>query len=835
MPAASKASPDGDPLTADKVSTAHRSALLSRFLLLASCPHLCAHLSSASHLFRVLVPFLALLVRTFCLYLFCVPLSRISSLSSYLLLAFMSSHFLRRRVHLTTHLTPFKDTKDFVAPTQTEKSTMATRLSPKTSAHSISTPPTTGGLHLPASVAILSDMKEGLSLCASVEKSLRNGHKLTPEDHKLIAAAAGINLGKPPKESAQEDKPVAKSTEDPLQTMPPTLSVSKLPGDEKERPPNAVGNTACSPKQKQPDQRQVKLSPQAQAAGTPRPKGKQRLVEPQKAEPSSHTQTTGTMRPKGKHRMEMYKEIPIAAQVVDTGVHPHLRRGMRQEPVAKASEAAVAGPSAWIDSNHPLAAAAAKVDPKHPVRPKGMNKREWNELRWHMGWVEAPAQKIEYRGNSKWPKIPKISKVVEEYYEDDDDEEDEPEIDPRDNDSQYDIRNAFIWNDWGAPPPWQDRDPFADKNLEATVNKWRHRHPASCTENLTYLVRLPEFKGAKCDGEVRIHGKVVADRYENCEIVPRTWIPDEIDGDAPQQFWRSFLSRAPEPLDERDMADYPQFWENKNIFFHLGLAPRAVLNQSYHPPGHWKRAKLTIQDRLDDLKKGKKWKRLQDPGEVVLLDQSTLGRRGDTRSGFGFTPKVALYLRPAKASDAPEIMRIYNEYIQNTISAYEFKPRELKHIVDRMNTVISGGLPYIVAVKGNGVAAGIRRQNHAFEEILGFAAIDDYCNQGSMYRFTYEMELFVDRGHLNMGVGSCLLDRLLHLVDPGYMSHSQAPWITFSDDYIQDSINRSVKTITAPMPHYQDTLPEGMVLFMRKFGFKKVGMIPEMGHKKGHV
>ena len=104
-----------------------------------------------------------------------------------------------------------------------------------------------------------------------------------------------------------------------------------------------------------------------------------------------------------------------------------------------------------------------------------------------------------------------------------------------------------------------------------------------------------------------------------------------------------------------------------------------------------------------------------------------------------------------------------------------------------------------------------------------------------MYRFTYELELFVARAHLHKGVGKSLMDRMIHLVDPGYSAKGQAPWITFEDDYIRDSVNRHVKVITAPIPHPQDSLPNEMVQFMQKFDFKAAGTIPEMGYKKGHM
>lgn len=58
-----------------------------------------------------------------------------------------------------------------------------------------------------------------------------------------------------------------------------------------------------------------------------------------------------------------------------------------------------------------------------------------------------------------------------------------------------------------------------------------------------------------------INGEKMAPQTINKEIVPRSWIPTKIEGNAPQAFWQEYPNRAPSPLSNIDMSEHRPFWE----------------------------------------------------------------------------------------------------------------------------------------------------------------------------------------------------------------------------------------------------------------------------------
>src|SRR5690348_6513952 len=112
------------------------------------------------------------------------------------------------------------------------------------------------------------------------------------------------------------------------------------------------------------------------------------------------------------------------------------------------------------------------------------------------------------------------------------------------------------------------------------------------------------------------------------------------------------------------------------------------------------------------------------------------------------------------------MQEIYNHYVENSIYANEFDGRTESQICERINVITAQGLPYLVAIaKSNHIN---KRQGHISEKIVGYINLDDYCDQSSMYRYTFEMELFVHPGYTHKHIAKCLLDRLLEMSNTGY-------------------------------------------------------------------
>jgi GNAT superfamily N-acetyltransferase len=171
--------------------------------------------------------------------------------------------------------------------------------------------------------------------------------------------------------------------------------------------------------------------------------------------------------------------------------------------------------------------------------------------------------------------------------------------------------------------------------------------------------------------------------------------------------------------------------------------------------------------------------------------------------------------------------------VRETINANEFNNRTPAHMAARLQDINIGGLPWIVAVmKGN----HSKNQHYKFvnEEIVGFANMDDYCDQGSMYRYTMEMEMYVHPEYLRQGIGKCLLDRMLELVDNGYRSRGGYEWIC-NGAYLKSGPTRVIKTVNLHFLHEHGVASEvsWVAAFLKSFDFRKCGHLYNMGYKLG--
>jgi GNAT superfamily N-acetyltransferase len=166
--------------------------------------------------------------------------------------------------------------------------------------------------------------------------------------------------------------------------------------------------------------------------------------------------------------------------------------------------------------------------------------------------------------------------------------------------------------------------------------------------------------------------------------------------------------------------------------------------------------------------------------------------------------------------------------VSNSISTPEFKPRTIEHFVDRINNVTSEKLPYIVAIaKGNRPKEG---QQYVSERIVGFAFLDDFCDKGSSFRYTFELELYVHPGYLQKGIAKCLLDRLLSTVSTGYQPKGGYQWVN-QGEYLKHDAERVVKTINVSVPHESKDGLEWLSKFLKEFKFAKAGHFKSMGVK----
>jgi len=147
-------------------------------------------------------------------------------------------------------------------------------------------------------------------------------------------------------------------------------------------------------------------------------------------------------------------------------------------------------------------------------------------------------------------------------------------------------------------------------------------------------------------------------------------------------------------------------------------------------------------------------------------------------------------IRPVSAAaDSAAIAEIYNHYIRHTVVTFEELEITTAEMLERINTVSSASLPWMVAeVDG---------------QVIGYAYAGRFHNR-SAYRFTVETTVYLEKSAGGKGIGTKLYESLLHQLR-------------------QQNFHSAIGIIALPN--------EASVKLHEKFNFKKIGHFSEVGYK----
>lgn len=146
-------------------------------------------------------------------------------------------------------------------------------------------------------------------------------------------------------------------------------------------------------------------------------------------------------------------------------------------------------------------------------------------------------------------------------------------------------------------------------------------------------------------------------------------------------------------------------------------------------------------------------------------------------------------IRDATAKDAAGILAIYNPYIAHSHITFETDVLEPPTIIERLHTIQSQGLPWLVAD-----VAG---------QVAGYAYASPWKARAA-YRFSVESAIYVHDDWSGQGIGSSLYRALLERLR-------------------QQSIHSVLAGIAQPN--------DASVALHEKLGFVKVAHLPEVGYK----
>ncbi|KAF2124698.1 hypothetical protein P153DRAFT_349850 [Dothidotthia symphoricarpi CBS 119687] len=457
---------------------------------------------------------------------------------------------------------------------------------------------------------------------------------------------------------------------------------------------------------------------------------------------------------------------------------------------------------AWAGWNEPI-----PDPPSAPPRRENPN--------WPRGPKAAPRKNV-------WPKQRDMKPLPSE-------SESDGGVDFRSNsngDPDYDVKKLQDWNgDWLPPPEqWSARRGFINRHFGQVIEEWMNTHSEECIQTMN--IESGAFSGEDAGDKGMTIPK---------DLVPRYWMPSTIDGEPLRKFWEKLRHCAPAALGDDDLTDTLPFWdmyENEGSCFIDGLVvPDARVDATdpdNHTRGQFTGESITVyMEKVADRNHAKHLNLLKKQNRPVREPKVPIPQPEDRR----LKPTGNIYLRPVQPADVHGITDIYNHYVENSIHATEFDARTEQHIRDRVDTIVQAGLPFLVAIAKGNKPKGPR--GYVSEKIIGYINLDDYCDRSSLYRFCFELEMYVHPGYTCQGVARCLLDRLLEMVNTGYNARGGYEYIN-DYDYLKTGPSRVVKTILINILHARKELPPWAKV-LEMFKFVRCGHISQAGFKHDQV
>ena len=217
------------------------------------------------------------------------------------------------------------------------------------------------------------------------------------------------------------------------------------------------------------------------------------------------------------------------------------------------------------------------------------------------------------------------------------------------------------------------------------------------------------------------------------DLALRQWIPTQIEGDSPSQFWRSLANRAPEPEIDVDFANERPWWDTYPSGDHCLLAHIEVPEARIDPDdesNHDVRLLASATEVMERKEKARqnRLRREQEkrtrPAILTVEQQTAHMRMQQQQAEERLKPKANIYLRPAVPADVVPILNVYNYYVTDTVKAHEFNVRTRIQMAGRIDDITSRGLPWIVAVHRKNNRRQQQQLAYETENIVGFANID---------------------------------------------------------------------------------------------------------------
>lgn len=186
------------------------------------------------------------------------------------------------------------------------------------------------------------------------------------------------------------------------------------------------------------------------------------------------------------------------------------------------------------------------------------------------------------------------------------------------------------------------------------------------------------------------------------------------------------------------------------------------------------------------------------------------------------TLKSAVIVRTAAPEDISHVHAIYSHYILHTATDMHHVPPSLTSFTDEYETLLSCGLPYLIAIaspepdisppSARAADSVSEQQNQGPGHILGFIHAMPFRGYKVGYSLTAELAIMCHPDSVKRGVGSALMQAFLDALKEGGAIEQVLAFMTVLEDEDED---KRVKS------------------FYEKWGFREVGRMGDVGQKFG--
>ncbi|KAK2747693.1 hypothetical protein FQN55_004863 [Onygenales sp. PD_40] len=226
--------------------------------------------------------------------------------------------------------------------------------------------------------------------------------------------------------------------------------------------------------------------------------------------------------------------------------------------------------------------------------------------------------------------------------------------------------------------------------------------------------------------------------------------------------------------------------------------------------------------------------------QLVQMDMESMPASPSAFTLHAPEEKVPMYyLRPIEPKDLPGLLAVINWYVQHTTRCVDLEKVTLETIRERIQECNQEKFPTLVALqqKSTGAAHAMNGQN---EEIYGYIIASDFTAPGTINCYTAELELFVAPPYYRMGIATCLLDKILEILDPKYV-HKPGYHFDCAPSHAgvyRAGKNRPVSRLVFIIHHPADEGGDGDYKWTkewleRQFGFEEQALLKGTGFKDG--